>query len=63
LRRSFIQVLEILQDLIEMAPVEHRAGCLDPRAGTLITNIPLGGKPEYGASADDGNASAPDSAL
>jgi DNA-binding beta-propeller fold protein YncE len=27
---------------------------IDPRPGTLITNIPLGGKPEYGASADDG---------
>ena len=27
---------------------------IDPRAGTLITNIPLGGKPEYGASAGDG---------
>jgi outer membrane protein assembly factor BamB len=31
---------------------------IDPRAGTLITNIPLGGKPEYGASAGDGNVYA-----
>ena len=27
---------------------------VDPVAGKLVTNIPLGGKPEYGASADDG---------
>jgi DNA-binding beta-propeller fold protein YncE len=27
---------------------------IDARAGTLIANIPLGGKPEYGASAGDG---------
>ncbi len=27
---------------------------IDPSGGTLITNIPLGGKPEYGASAGDG---------
>jgi DNA-binding beta-propeller fold protein YncE len=27
---------------------------IDPRAGTLITNIDLGGKPEYGVSAGDG---------
>jgi DNA-binding beta-propeller fold protein YncE len=27
---------------------------IDPRDGTLITNIPLGGKPEYGVSAGDG---------
>ena len=27
---------------------------VDPDAGKLITNIPLGGKPEYGASAGDG---------
>ncbi len=27
---------------------------IDPEAGALITNIPLGGKPEYGASAGDG---------
>ena len=27
---------------------------VDPDAGKLVTNIPLGGKPEYGASAGDG---------
>jgi DNA-binding beta-propeller fold protein YncE len=27
---------------------------IDPRKGTLITNIPLGGKPEYGQSARNG---------
>jgi DNA-binding beta-propeller fold protein YncE len=27
---------------------------IDPRRGTRITNIPLGGKPEYGQSAGDG---------
>src|SRR5437016_2012571 len=32
----------------------HSSTVIDPRAGTLITNIPLGGKPEYGASAGDG---------
>src|SRR6202790_5375881 len=32
----------------------HSSTVIDPRAGTLITNIPLGGKPEYGASACDG---------
>ena len=32
----------------------HSSTVIDPRAGTLITNIPLGGKPEYGASASDG---------
>jgi DNA-binding beta-propeller fold protein YncE len=31
---------------------------IDPRAGTLIANIPLGGKPEYGASAGDGKVYA-----
>ncbi len=31
---------------------------IDPRAGTLITNIPLGGKPEYGAAAGDGKVYA-----
>ncbi|MGH7617507.1 MAG: YncE family protein, partial [Gemmatimonadaceae bacterium] len=30
---------------------------IDP-AGTLVTNIPLGGKPEYGASAGDGKVYA-----
>ena len=32
----------------------HSSTAIDPQAGTLITNIPLGGKPEYGASAGDG---------
>jgi DNA-binding beta-propeller fold protein YncE len=32
----------------------HSSTVIDPRAGALITNIPLGGKPEYGASAGDG---------
>jgi hypothetical protein len=32
----------------------HSSTVIDPQAGTLITNIPLGGKPEYGASASDG---------
>src|SRR5277367_6542257 len=31
----------------------HSSTVIDP-GGTLITNIPLGGKPEYGASAGDG---------
>ncbi len=31
---------------------------IDPREGTLITNIPLGGKPEYGVSAGDGKVYA-----
>jgi DNA-binding beta-propeller fold protein YncE len=31
---------------------------IDPVAGKLITNIPLGGKPEYGASAGDGKVYA-----
>src|SRR5437588_12563539 len=31
---------------------------IDPKGGTLITNIPLGGKPEYGASAGDGKVYA-----
>ena len=31
---------------------------IDPRTGKLITNIPLGGKPEYGASAGDGKVYA-----
>src|SRR5436309_15997712 len=26
----------------------HSSTVIDPQAGTLITNIPLGGKPEYG---------------
>jgi len=32
----------------------HSSTVIDPRGGTLITNIALGGKPEYGASAGDG---------
>ncbi|HEY3838574.1 MAG TPA: hypothetical protein VGL72_18470, partial [Bryobacteraceae bacterium] len=32
----------------------HSSTVIDPLAGALITNIPLGGKPEYGASAGDG---------
>jgi DNA-binding beta-propeller fold protein YncE len=36
----------------------HSSTVIDPRAGTLITNIPLGGKPEYGASAGDGKVYA-----
>jgi hypothetical protein len=36
----------------------HSSTVIDPRAGTLITNIPLGGKPEYGASTGDGNVYA-----
>src|SRR5215470_5422244 len=35
----------------------HSSTVIDP-AGKLITNIPLGGKPEYGASAGDGNVYA-----
>ncbi len=36
----------------------HSSTVIDPRAGTLITSIPLGGKPEYGASAGDGKVYA-----
>jgi DNA-binding beta-propeller fold protein YncE len=36
----------------------HSSTAIDPREGTLITNIPLGGKPEYGASAGDGKVYA-----
>src|SRR5437762_3092882 len=32
----------------------HSSTVIDPVAGKRITNIPLGGKPEYGASAADG---------
>ena len=32
----------------------HSSTVIDPQAGTLVTNIPLGGKPEYGAAAGDG---------
>src|SRR5947209_13272176 len=36
----------------------HSSTVIDPRAGTVVTNIPLGGKPEYGASAGDGKVYA-----
>jgi len=36
----------------------HSSTVIDPRAGTLITNIQLGGKPEYGVSAGDGKVYA-----
>src|SRR5215831_13070574 len=36
----------------------HSSTVIDPKAGTLITNISLGGKPEYGASAGDGKVYA-----
>jgi DNA-binding beta-propeller fold protein YncE len=36
----------------------HSSTVIDPREGTLITNIPLGGKPENGASAGDGKVYA-----
>jgi DNA-binding beta-propeller fold protein YncE len=36
----------------------HSSTVIDPRAGSLITNIRLGGKPEYGASAGDGKVYA-----
>jgi DNA-binding beta-propeller fold protein YncE len=36
----------------------HSSTVIDPRAGTRITNIPLGGKPEYGVSAGDGKVYA-----
>jgi outer membrane protein assembly factor BamB len=36
----------------------HSSTVIDPRAGTRITNLPLGGKPEYGASAGDGKVYA-----
>ena len=36
----------------------HSSTVIDPRAGTLITNIPLGGKPEYGVSAGNGKVYA-----
>lgn len=32
----------------------HSSTVIDPVAGTRVTTIPLGGKPEYGASAGDG---------
>src|SRR5258707_4391917 len=36
----------------------HSSTVIDPQAGKLITNISLGGKPEYGASAGDGKVYA-----
>ncbi len=36
----------------------HSSTVIDPKAGKLITNISLGGKPEYGASAGDGKVYA-----
>ncbi len=36
----------------------HSSTVIDPRAGKLITNVPLGGKPEYGAAAGDGKVYA-----
>ena len=32
----------------------HSSTVIDPRHGTLITNLPLGGKPENGVAAGDG---------
>jgi DNA-binding beta-propeller fold protein YncE len=36
----------------------HSSTVIDARAGTLITNLPLGGKPENGVSAGDGKVYA-----
>lgn len=36
----------------------HSSTAVDAKAGTLVTNIDLGGKPEYGASAGDGKVYA-----
>lgn len=36
----------------------HSSTVIDPRAGTLVKNLPLGGKPEYGVSAGDGKVYA-----
>src|SRR6266571_4189766 len=36
----------------------HSSTVIDPRAGKLVTNLPLGGKPEYGVSAGDGKVYA-----
>jgi len=36
----------------------HSSTVIDPAAGTVIANLPLGGKPEYGASAGDGKVYA-----
>ena len=36
----------------------HSSTVIDPVAGTVVTNLPLGGKPEYGAPAGDGKVYA-----
>ncbi len=36
----------------------HSSTVIEPKAGTVITNIALGGKPEYGSSAGDGKVYA-----
>jgi len=36
----------------------HSSTVIDAREGALVTNIPLGGKPEYGVSANDGKVYA-----
>jgi DNA-binding beta-propeller fold protein YncE len=36
----------------------HSSTVIEPKTGTVITNIQLGGKPEYGASAGDGKVYA-----
>jgi DNA-binding beta-propeller fold protein YncE len=36
----------------------HSSTVIDPREGTVVTNISLGGKPEYGVSAGDGKVYA-----
>jgi DNA-binding beta-propeller fold protein YncE len=36
----------------------HSSTVIDPKAGELVTNIELGGKPEYGVSAGDGKVYA-----
>ncbi|HEY3886453.1 MAG TPA: hypothetical protein VGL62_14675 [Vicinamibacterales bacterium] len=36
----------------------HSSTVIDPATGTLVTNVPLPGKPEYGASSGDGKVYA-----
>jgi DNA-binding beta-propeller fold protein YncE len=36
----------------------HSSTVIDPKAGKVITNLPLGGKPEYGVAAGDGKVYA-----
>ena len=36
----------------------HSSTVIDPRDGKMVKNVPLGGKPEYGASAGDGKVYA-----